>query len=132
MGACWYGVRIWIELGFRALKGRGWQWQRTRRTDPARVARHWLVRAIAPLWTAAVGIRAEDAADRGRPPAALRAPIPRTAPHRARPLSVLRCGLTWLHEQFRQRRLWRILWLSPEPWPQPPPDLSLVYHVQTT
>jgi hypothetical protein len=42
----WYGLRMWIELGFRALKGVGWQWQRTRRTDPERVARHWLVLAL--------------------------------------------------------------------------------------
>ena len=43
VGLCWYGLRMWIECGFRALKSVGWQWQHTRRTDPARVARHWLV-----------------------------------------------------------------------------------------
>ena len=31
---CWYMLRFWIELGFRALKSVGWQWQNTRRTDP--------------------------------------------------------------------------------------------------
>ena len=36
VGICWYGLRFWIELGFRALKGVGWQWQHTRRTDPDR------------------------------------------------------------------------------------------------
>ena len=25
-GVRWYGLRVWIELGFRALKGVGWQW----------------------------------------------------------------------------------------------------------
>lgn len=49
IGVCWYGLRVWIELGFRALKGVGWQWQHTRRTDPARVARHWLVLAVVML-----------------------------------------------------------------------------------
>ena len=29
--------RDWIEQGFRGLKRAGWQWQRTRRTDPARL-----------------------------------------------------------------------------------------------
>lgn len=24
VGVCWYGLRIWIELGFRALKRVGW------------------------------------------------------------------------------------------------------------
>jgi Transposase DDE domain len=132
VGVCWYGLRIWIELGFRALKGMGWQWQRTRRTDPARVARHWLVLAIATLWSAAVGTRAEDAIRLKRPPSTLRAPVPITEPLPARPFSVLRQGLTWLREQVRQRRFWRLLWLSPEPWPQPPPDLTILYQVQTT
>lgn len=40
VGVCWYGLRMWIELGFRVLKGVGWQWQPTRRTAPLRVARH--------------------------------------------------------------------------------------------
>ena len=31
-----YALRAWIEVGFRALKSVGWQWQRTRRTDPDR------------------------------------------------------------------------------------------------
>ena len=43
IGVCGSGLRVWIELGFRALKGVGWQGQHPRRTDPARVARHWLV-----------------------------------------------------------------------------------------
>ena len=132
VGVCWYGLRIWIELGFRALKGMGWQWQRTRRTDPDRVARHWLVLAVATLWAAAAGTRAEDAARLHRPPARLRAPVPITGPARARPLSVIRRGLSSLREQIRQRRLWQTLWLAPEPWPEPPPDLRMIYHAQTT
>ena len=54
-GVCWYGLRFWIELGFRALKGVGWQWQKTRRTDPTRVSRHWLVLSVATLWVLAYG-----------------------------------------------------------------------------
>ena len=34
-------MRFWIETGFKALKSVGWQWQKTRRTAPARVERHW-------------------------------------------------------------------------------------------
>ncbi|HEY7033017.1 MAG TPA: transposase [Thermomicrobiales bacterium] len=49
VGVLWYGLRMWIEVGFRALKGLGWRWERTRRTDPDRVARHWLVLAVATL-----------------------------------------------------------------------------------
>ena len=28
-GVYWYGLRFWIELGFRAIKSVGWQWQKT-------------------------------------------------------------------------------------------------------
>ncbi len=48
-----YGLRVWIEQGFRTLKRRGWQWHRTRRLDPARVDRHGLVLAVATLWVPA-------------------------------------------------------------------------------
>ena len=53
LGVTWYGLRVWIELGFRALKGVGWQWQHTQRTNPDRIARHWLVLAVAMLWVSA-------------------------------------------------------------------------------
>ena len=36
-GVSWYALRFWIELGFKALKSLGWQWQKTRRTDPERI-----------------------------------------------------------------------------------------------
>jgi hypothetical protein len=43
-GVTWYGLRMWIELGFRVLKGMGWHWERTRRSElPAhRPATWWL------------------------------------------------------------------------------------------
>jgi hypothetical protein len=126
VGACWYGLRSWTELGFRALKGVGWQWQRTRRSDPDRVARHWLVLAVATIWAMAVGTRAEDAALRGVAPAKLRAPVPSPAPTHRRTMSVLCRGLGWLRWQvLRVRRLWSRLWLAPEPWPEPPPGLTV-------
>ena len=54
-------MRFWIETGFKALKSAGWQWQKTRRTNPARVERPWLVLAVATLLTLAFGSRVEDA-----------------------------------------------------------------------
>src|ERR687884_624214 len=62
VGVSWYALRAWVELGFRALKSLGWRWGHTRRADPARVARHWLVLAGAPLWAAAPRTRGERAA----------------------------------------------------------------------
>lgn len=59
--ASWYGVRAWIEQGFKVTKRGGWQWQRTQMTDPARAARLWLAVAVATLWLLSVGGLAEDA-----------------------------------------------------------------------
>jgi hypothetical protein len=125
----WYGLRVWIELGFRALKSVGWHWERTRRTAPDRIARHWLVLAIATLLDVAVGTRLEEANWRGVPPGQLRRP--RTPPPpRARRTSVGARGLAWLHVQvLRGRRWWRALWLLPEALPTLPPDLTLRRHV---
>jgi hypothetical protein len=134
LGAVWYALRMWIELGFRALQGLGWQWQRTRRTDPTRVARHWLVLAVAMLWTLAVGTRAEDAAALGRPPATLHRPprSPTGADGRPRRFSVFSRGRAVLHRAVLRGRLWTRLWLAPTPWPDPRPTLAIVYHEDTT
>jgi len=51
----WYGMRAWIECGFRHTKRGGWQWNQTRMTDPARAARQWLAISVATLWVVSVG-----------------------------------------------------------------------------
>ena len=66
VGVSWYALRFWIELGFKALKSLGWKWDKTRRTDPTRVSRHWLVLSVATLLALAYGTRVEDAQDRPR------------------------------------------------------------------
>jgi hypothetical protein len=58
--ACWYGLRAWIEQGFKITKRGGWQWPRTRMTDPERAARLWLAVAVATLWLLSVGGAAEE------------------------------------------------------------------------
>jgi hypothetical protein len=126
----WYGLRVWIEQGFRALKSMGWQWERTRRTDPTRIARHWLVLAIATLLSLAVGTRLEDAAQQGIPPGRLRRPRPTTpAPPRRRRTSVFRLGVARLHRLVvRGTRWWRALWLWPDALPGLPDDLMVIRH----
>ena len=130
VGASWYALRAWVELGFRALKGLGWQWQRSRRTEPARVARHWLVLAVASLTALAHATRVEDARERGLPPARLRAPPPPATHTRPRRISLVRLGIQWLRHLLAHGRLWSRLWLAPEPWPQPPPGLAITIHGQ--
>src|SRR5215472_12091606 len=123
----WYGLRVWVELGFKVLKSVGWQWQRTQRDDPERVARHWLVLAVATLWTVAVGTRVEEATARAICPTRLWHP-PRQARAVRRVVSVFAQGWSWLVRQVACGRVWRRLWLLPEPWPPPPAALTICYH----
>ena len=126
VGVAWYGLRIWIELGFRALKRLGWQWERTRRRDPTRIARHWLVLAVATLWVLAYGTRDEDADALDRNPAYLHQPPTVAIPPRT--MSVFRRGLSLLTWFIPRQRCWRRLWLRPEPWPAPLPNLIIHLH----
>ena len=134
-GPSWYALRFWIELGFKALKSLGWKWDKTRRTDPARVSRHWLVLSVATLLALAYGTRVEDAHERRVAPGNLRTP-PRalSAQHRGswqkprRRVSVIRHGIDWLRRLLLQGRLWSRVWLLPEPWPQPKPNLEVTHH----
>ena len=129
VGVSWYGLRVWIELGFRALKSFGWDWERTRRTDPDRIARHWLVLAVGTLLNLAVGTRLEDADWRGIPPGKLRR-VHTPPPRRSRRVAIFARGLAWLHVQvLRGTRLWHALWLLPEAWPKPPAGLTIIHHI---
>jgi hypothetical protein len=57
--ASWYGLRGWIEQGYKRVKGEGWKLPRTRITDCARLERLWLAMAVATLWVLEVGGEAE-------------------------------------------------------------------------
>lgn len=133
VGVSWYALRFWIEVGFRGIKSMGWDWDKTRRTDPDRVARHWLVLAVATLLTLAYGTRVEDAQELGKAPADLRAPRALPPWHRGawgkrkRETSVLRHGMAWLRRLLARGRLWKRVWLNPEAWPQPPTTLKVKY-----
>jgi hypothetical protein len=59
-GADWYGLRAWIEQGFKDIKRGGWQWQHTRMSDATRAERLWLAIAVATLWLLRVGGEAEQ------------------------------------------------------------------------
>ncbi len=137
-GVCWYALRFWIELGFKAIKSVGWQWQKTRRTDPERVSRHWLVLSVSTLLALAYGTRVEDASGLGVNPSRLRAPPKFVSPtHRSatnrprRIVSVLRQGIIWLNRLLLKGRLWQRVWLLPEAWPEPSPNLRMIYGTDT-
>lgn len=136
--ACWYGLRAWIEQGFKLTKRGGWQWQRTRMTNPERAARLWLAVAVATLWLLSVGGQADAAIPESTVPEVadvLRVAQRRRKATRLRLVSVVRRGWALvlaavLHQQpLPQGRL------VPEPWPLSPPaqltSSKVVAHATT-
>lgn len=125
--ACWYGLRAWIEQGFKMTKRGGWQWQRTRMSDPQRAARLWLAVAVATLWLLSVGGMTEETlpvstlsplADTDGPPTRVRRAT------RLRLVSIFRQGwITILVALLNHRRLPQARFV-PEPWPQSSDDNS--------
>ena len=59
--ASWYGLRGWIEQGYKRVKGEGWRLPRTRISGCERLERLWLAVAVATLWVLEVGGEAEVA-----------------------------------------------------------------------
>ena len=120
--ACWYGLRAWIEQGFKITKRGGWQWHRTRMTDPQRAARLWLAVAVATLWLLSVGGMAEDTVPESTLLPLADADCLPSRSRRAtqlRLVSVFRQGwITILVALLNQRRL-PLGRFVPEPWPQP-------------
>jgi hypothetical protein len=118
--ACWYGVRAWIEQGFKITKRGGWQWQRTRMTDPQRAARLWLAVAVATLWLLSVGGLAEETIPESTLMPLTADDVPAVHARRAtqlRLVSVFRRGwITILMALLNQRHLPRGRF-KPEPWP---------------
>ena len=117
-----YACRNWIEQGFRGLKTVGWKWHKTRRGDPVRVGRHWLVLAIATLLAVAYGTRREEAEARHREPGRLRRPpaeldAAQQAALPPRRHSLLQQGVALLRRLLLRGNLWACVWLRPTPGP---------------
>jgi hypothetical protein len=117
----WYGLRMWIEHGFEQLKSTGWQWQKTRISDPDRAGRMWLAIALATLWVVAVGGE-HDHDERhqetmpGLPATDARKRGPEPSPG-SRLVSVLNQGIAMLLALLIQGRIPRPEKWYPEPWP---------------
>jgi hypothetical protein len=50
-----YAQRMWIEEAFRDLKSHGWQLEASTLTDPARMARLWIILVVAYAWMLLLG-----------------------------------------------------------------------------
>ncbi len=55
----WYGMRTWIESGFKDFKRGLWGWHHSKMKEASRVERLWLAMAVAQVWTVSVGCQAE-------------------------------------------------------------------------
>lgn len=121
--ACWYGLRAWIEQGFKITKRAGWQWQRTHMTQPERAARLWLAVAVATLWLLSVGGEADETI-----PASTVRDVTTLVPQPARTRRATRLRLVSVF-----RRGWTLILVAlldqtplpmgrfvPEPWPAVP------------
>ena len=125
--ACWYGLRAWIEQGFKKIKGGGWQWQYTRMTDPARAERLWLAIAIATWWLLAVGGEAEATLPTATFPTVPGSP--RQQGRRWRLVGIFRHGWSLIVAALFNHQPLPLGHGCPEPWPAVPisPDsLSLL------
>jgi hypothetical protein len=113
---CWYGLRAWIEQGFKRIKRGGWQWQYTRMDDPARAERLWLAVAVATWWLLSVGGESDE-----QMPMETMNNVPHTQRSRRprwRLIAVFHRGWTQIlaalldHDPLPLGEAW------PEPWPQ--------------
>jgi len=117
---CWYGLRVWIECGFKHIKSAGWQWQYTRMVDPERATRFWLAIAVATLWVLGVG----GEADANRPVSSFDT-LPEThiarryLPRKSfvRLLSCFQRGLLIILTALIAQRKLPLGRFIPEPWP---------------
>ena len=118
--AVWYGMRSWIEGGFKDTKRGGWGWHQTKMTDPERAERLWLAIAVATLWVVGVG----GEVDATLPQSSLQA-LPethvarRTATQRARPrmLSCFARGIITIVGRLIRGDGLVLGRFVPDPWP---------------
>jgi hypothetical protein len=127
--AAWYGMRSWIEGGFKDMKRGGWQWHQTKMSDPARAMRLWLALAVATLWVVSVGGEAD-----ARLPVSSLEDLPerhvarRRATGRTRPrlLSCFRRGVLTILTALLQGQPLPLGRFLPEPWPTDPPAVLIL------
>src|SRR5437763_11385837 len=121
--AVWYGMRSWIEGGFKDTKGRRQGLRQTKMVDPERAERLWLAIAVATLWAVSVG----GEVDANLPVSSLEA-LPqthvarRTATKRSRPrmLSCFARGIITIVGLLIRGDGLVVGRFVPEPWPTRP------------
>ncbi len=124
----WYGMRMWIECEFKLTKRSGWNWHRTRMSDPERASRLWLAIAVATLWVVSVGGEAEE-----KLPASSFDELPETHiarqnsssahPSQTRVLSCFRRGILVILTTLIAGQPLPLGHFFPKPWPSSPVNM---------
>ncbi len=118
----WYGMRSWIEQGFKRIKRGGWHWEQTKMTDPDRMARLWLVIAVATVWVVQVGGEAEATLPASSldalPPTHIARRRRPTTRSRVRPLGCFRRGIIQILGALLTQQPLPLGQFMPEPWPE--------------
>lgn len=129
--ACWYGLRTWIEQGFKFLKRAGWQWNHTRMTDPARVQRFWLILSVATLWLLSEGDSAPSDIPEGTFPPILLVKSSVVSRTHWDHVGIFHAGWLCILVHFLRQEPLPEPQFVPEPWPRtaPIPRLNLVNKV---
>ena len=117
----WYGLRAWVETGYKQTKRGGWHWEQSKLRDPERAERLWLALAVATLWVVSVGSAAEAAE---QPCELSKLPARHVARRTARglrpprTLSCYRHGRLLVLASFISGGALPPMALVPEPWPE--------------
>lgn len=121
---CWYGMRTWVETGFKDFKRGLWGWHHSKMQEASRVERLWLAMAIAQLWSVSVGCQREEKNQQN--PAGESLSLTHVARQRKRPagqpperrLSCAVRGRLGLLAALFQATILPCGRLLPEPWPE--------------
>lgn len=130
--ATWYGLRNWIERGFKHDKTGGLRWNNTRMKDPDRASVLWLVMAIARHLSILGGASFHQPASAPTTEHASADVVPPPLPPRRNPLltgktprpvlSMFATGLLALRMAMFHGQLPLAPALTPAPWPDRPPS----------
>jgi len=116
---CWYGMRAWIEQSFKIAKRGGWQWHKTRMTDPERASRLLLAISVATLWLLSVGGELDAEIPDSTIPD-IRCYLPQTRGKRKatliRLVSIFRVGMLVIHSCLADHKSLPFGRFFPEPW----------------
>ncbi len=69
----WYGLRTWVETGYKDFKRGLWGWHHSKMQEASRAERLWLAMAVAQVWSVSVGCQAEVQQEQNHPAANLSA-----------------------------------------------------------